>query len=70
MMIDDLELVDTGQAAKILGVSRPTLERWRALGIGPRYLRYGRWVRYRICDLRTFVESCLNPDTAGEKTAA
>lgn len=70
MTTNDLELVDTGQAAKILGISRPTLERWRGRGVGPRWVRHGRWIRYRIGDLHTFVESCLQPPTSGEKGAA
>lgn len=45
------EYVDTKQAAKLLGVSRAGLEGLRARGLGPKYVRIGSKVRYRLCDL-------------------
>lgn len=56
MTTNDLGPVDTGQAARILGIGRPILERWRALGIGARYTRHGRWLHCRPGDPRAHVE--------------
>lgn len=61
------ELIDTTQAARILGISRSTLERWRVRGTGPRYVKHGRWIRYRICDLNVFVENGLQPTVSEER---
>ena len=41
------ELMDTRQAAAVLGVQPRTLEAWRLRGSGPRYVQVGRLVRYR-----------------------
>jgi excisionase family DNA binding protein len=46
------------QAANILGLSKGTLEVWRSTG---RYhlpfIKVGRYVRYRLSDINTFIES-------------
>lgn len=51
-------LVSTEQAAEYLGGLKPnTIEGWRVRGEGPRYLKIGRLVRYRIDDLDAYIES-------------
>lgn len=51
-------LVSTEQAAEYLGGLKPnTIEGWRVRGEGPRYLKIGRLVRYRIEDLDAYLES-------------
>lgn len=66
-------LLTTSEAAEWLGVSVPTLERWRALDTGPRYVKHGRWLRYRLGDLRAFVENNLrggsSRDSGGPREA-
>lgn len=37
-----------------------TLAQWRYKGIGPRYVRVGRHVRYRSADLERWLESQAN----------
>ena len=44
----------TAEAARLLGLSPRTLERWRATGAGPSYRKLGRAVRYQISDLKSF----------------
>jgi len=44
-------LVDTAVAARYLGLSRSTLEKFRVYGGGPRYHKYLKVVRYRPEDL-------------------
>lgn len=56
-----LPLLDTLAAAKLLGKETGrTLEKWRLLGCGPRYIRLGRSIRYRPEDLAAFVEECAS----------
>lgn len=55
--VELVPLVDQERAAALLGGLSPrTLERWRAAGIGPRYIRCGRRVFYRPSDLGDFIE--------------
>jgi DNA-binding transcriptional MerR regulator len=44
-------------AAEELGVSPYTLDKWRHLGIGPRYYKIGNRVFYRREDLRDFLKT-------------
>lgn len=37
--------------------SVPTLRRWRALGLGPRYIRVGASVRYRPSDIVAWLDA-------------
>lgn len=54
----------TKQAARYLGVSPRTLEDWRQTGGGPRFLKLGRAVRYRIKELDQFAEERLFANTS------
>lgn len=38
-------------------ISPATMQWWRAKGRGPKYLKIGRRVVYRRCDLRAYVEA-------------
>ena len=42
---------DSEAAGKHLGIPKQTLHNWRSQGKGPRYLKIGRHVRYRVSDL-------------------
>lgn len=44
-------LIKPDTACQMLGVSSETLKAWRHRGIGPRYVRVGRCVRYAPEDL-------------------
>jgi hypothetical protein len=46
-----------GQAAALLRHSLSTLRRWRRLGTGPTFFRFGRIIRYRLEDLQKFIET-------------
>ena len=43
------------EAANELGVSATTLTDWRAAARGPKYVKVGRRVLYRVGDLREFI---------------
>ena len=53
-----LALLDEGAAARLLGLSAHTLRAWRAATRGPkgpRFVRCGRSVRYRLADLESWM---------------
>lgn len=43
-------------AAKLLGLSVATLRAWRHRQRGPRFVKFGRSVRYLVPDLEAFIE--------------
>ena len=55
-------VLDTIQAAAYLSVAKQTLENWRTLGQGPRFVRFGTGsraaIRYKITDLDKYIEAC------------
>jgi Helix-turn-helix domain len=60
----------TREAAEILGLSPRTLEKHRVYGTGPRFLKLGGRVVYKIEDLRSWAERGARSSTsdAGEGT--
>jgi hypothetical protein len=48
-------LLREGDAARRLGTSVRTLQKWRCNGKGPRFVRLSRAVRYDPADLDTFI---------------
>jgi len=46
------------EAAAHLNLKVPTLRGWRSKGRGPKYLRYGRAVRYLRRDLVSYMNEC------------
>ena len=55
------------QVAEQLGLSVATLRAWRHRGRGPRFVRFGRAVRYLPADLAEFVRASA-VDTAAVST--
>lgn len=62
-ILDD-ELLTTEEASRFLKLKPNTLEIWRLRGIGIRYCKFGRAVRYRLSDLREFVEASVRTSTS------
>jgi predicted DNA-binding transcriptional regulator AlpA len=56
-MTNDDPLLETPEAAKYLGVSVPTLDRWRALQLGPDYCKMVGLVKYRRSGLDRYIAS-------------
>lgn len=55
-------------AAAVLGVSVALLRKWRRTGGGPPYLKIGKLIRYRLSDLRYFMDSCtVDPNGGGQQ---
>jgi hypothetical protein len=50
-----MQLLNQSEAAKMLRLSARTMERLRVSGSGPLYVKCGRSVRYRVCDLEAWI---------------
>jgi excisionase family DNA binding protein len=59
-------MLDQREAAKLLRLSERTLERLRLTGGGPRYVKCGRSVRYRECDLDAWIAARVVSSTSAE----
>ncbi len=51
------DLVDELMLAARLGVSRSTLQSWRYSGRGPRWIKLGRLIRYRVADVDAYLQA-------------
>lgn len=61
------EYLTSAQAAAFLGMTPNGLETMRKEGRGPRYVRAsGKLVRYRVADLRAFMDAHLVDPTGGD----
>ena len=58
-------LASSAEVAEVLGIPEKTLTEWRSRGLGPAYLKVGRYVRYRW----SAVNEWLSTREAGRKTA-
>ncbi|NCB64273.1 MAG: DNA-binding protein [Clostridia bacterium] len=59
------DLLTEKQAANFLGLSPATLQAWRTTGrVRLEYRKIGRAVRYRLEDLKNFVDSSRRSTTA------
>ena len=62
-----LPLVSQRRAAELLGgISVRTLEAWRLVGRGPKFVRIGRRAFYAPEDLRDYIERNKRSSTSGE----
>lgn len=58
------DVLTTLEAARYVRLGKPTLERFRISGEGPRYAKLGGAVRYRRADLDAWLESRLTRSTS------
>lgn len=58
------DIMTTIEAAAYCRLGKPTLERFRISGDGPRYAKLGGAVRYRQADLDAWLESRLIGSTS------
>jgi excisionase family DNA binding protein len=59
-----LDILNTKEAAAYVRLGKPTLERFRISGDGPKYCKLGGAVRYRKADLDAWLESRLTGSTS------
>lgn len=57
-----------GELAKRWNKAEATIERYRAIGSGPRFLKIGGKVLYRIEDIQEFERSCLYDSSTAKST--
>jgi hypothetical protein len=55
--LDPETLLVEEHAARLLSLSARTLQAWRLRGEGPSFVRAGRAIRYRRCDLIAWIEA-------------
>jgi len=60
-------LLTQRDAATLLHLSERTLERLRVSGLGPKFARLGKSVRYRLADLETWIASQVVGSTSEQK---
>jgi len=62
-------ILNTRQAAQILGLKPSTLEVWRCRGGGPVFCKFGKACRYRQEDIEAFIENSKRNNTSeGDRT--
>ena len=54
--MQETEFLTTREASAFLRISKPTLERWRMEGRGPRYAKIGHRVLYPRVELDRFLQ--------------
>jgi predicted site-specific integrase-resolvase len=57
-------IFDTPAAAPLLGVTPGTLQVWRCQGKGPRFIKSGGRVIYRLRDINAYLDSRTRKSTA------
>ena len=60
-----MQHLDQKQLAERWLISQRTLEQWRWQGRGPRYLKIGRRVIYRMSDIDAFESARVHSNTNG-----
>lgn len=55
-MNESSQFMSSKQTAEYLNLSLQTLYNWRSAGFGPRGIRFGRVLRYRLGDVQKWVE--------------
>jgi len=63
-MTTQSKFLDSTQLAERLTNRKNTIEGWRVKGIGPRYVKIGRLVRYRIEDVEAWLEAQTRTSTS------
>ena len=65
-----MTLLSQREAATLLHLSERTLERWRTSGIGgPKFVRLGRSICYRLADIEAFIASRVVGSTSERHSA-
>ena len=57
------------QVARTLGIGEATLASWRRRGVGPRWYRIGRLIKYARTDLLEWIEAQAHGDGLKEPEA-
>ncbi|MCL1890401.1 MAG: helix-turn-helix domain-containing protein [Desulfovibrionaceae bacterium] len=58
MSTESISRLSEAEAAVLLHVAPGTLRNWRHRSCGPKYIKYGRVIAYRVEDLEAFLADC------------
>ena len=64
-----MTLLTQREAATYLHLSERTLERFRVSGAGPKFVRLGRSIRYRLTDIEAFIAARIVGSTSERPVA-
>lgn len=64
------KLLTQKEVKEITGLADSTLEQWRLKGKGPRFIKLGRLVRYRLSDLQNYITGLKGFGSTTEADAA
>lgn len=53
-------ILSVSELSALVQVPVPTIYKWRATGRGPRALRVGKHLRFRMSDVDAWLESCAD----------
>lgn len=56
--------------AEYLGLSVRTIQDWRRRGVGPRYVKFRRNVRYRLEDVEDYLDKNRHQQTEAQNAVA
>lgn len=62
--LQSYQLMNEKKVANLLSISVSKLQKDRILGRGPKYVSYGRCVRYRTRDVYAFIEANTRKSTS------
>lgn len=57
-------LLNTKEVGRIIGVAEITLRKWRMGGFGPRFIKLGSNVRYRLSDIDAWLDKRVTESTS------
>ena len=57
-------LLDVKESAEYLNLSKSTLDKWRCYGEGPKFIKMGRAIKYRMSDLDDYIASRQSSSTS------
>jgi hypothetical protein len=60
-------LVTVTEAGQILRISASSLNKWRLSGSGPRFIRVGARIRYRLSDLAAYLNQRTRNSTSSKQ---
>jgi predicted DNA-binding transcriptional regulator AlpA len=63
-MSNNRTLLNTPDAAQFLDLRPGTLEVWRTYGKGPKFVKIGRAVKYRLQDLEDYLDQAVRNSTS------
>ena len=61
--------LNTRGASAMLGIAVGTLENWRCRGVGPRFFKLGKCVRYSRLELERFLADSERGSTGSQSAA-